>query len=615
MEHVVSVDTDHNGLCMLNEDNTFRIDLINFCHTTLRTTHDKLSSISSTCKWNSSKFPFADYSLQLTVTFIRNHSTIKYEMRGLTWVILSRVMKLSALTSFRRHNLTQATRQTFNASPSQRRPGVSMPVGLQLPCYLLDKSVAVTGFIGRKEVLREIDDHLLVKDGQERMSELKTVAISSMGGIGRFFEINIVPELTPPGKTSIAYQFAKTRRQKFHAVFWVNADTAGKLNSSFVKMALELKLQRADEDRDQVMSRNLVLKWLENPVMTSRHPENMSPPPEARWLLVFDNVDNFELMKRFWPLKGAGSILITSRRPHASGLTRYTSTDHDSFTHRIELKALGKEEAQESLYRLTKKEYTHDNEHAARNLARRLQGYPLFLEQFASYMMNDSWKPENNDDNNEHTTATLWMLNKLKSESRMVMNVVSFFHPDHIEQDIMTEGIPSIKVTDYPKSYSDYCKARDALCIRSLISTDMNGKSKTHVGDPASRNLRVIDVISGKPDGLDMKGLDSSLEPHEDLNQQAKSQLRVHRVIQDLVRSQMNKEQQRDAFGIAVSLLITRWGRKEGVRHYDHGYSPRVEHLYPHVLQIRCHYEALEPKVQETLATLELVGLMNCAGW
>jgi hypothetical protein len=55
---------------------------------------------------------------------------------------------------------------------------------LDLPCHLLDDTVAVRNFFGREKVLDEIDRYLLVKEGETVMSNLKTVAISGMGGIG-----------------------------------------------------------------------------------------------------------------------------------------------------------------------------------------------------------------------------------------------------------------------------------------------------------------------------------------------------------------------------------------------------------------------------------------------
>jgi len=59
-----------------------------------------------------------------------------------------------------------------------------MQGALDLPCYLLDDSVAVRNFYGREKVLNEIDGWLLVGNKHEVMPKLKTVALSGMGGIG-----------------------------------------------------------------------------------------------------------------------------------------------------------------------------------------------------------------------------------------------------------------------------------------------------------------------------------------------------------------------------------------------------------------------------------------------
>jgi putative cofactor-binding repeat protein len=68
---------------------------------------------------------------------------------------------------------------------------------LKLPCYLLDNSVNVKDFFGRKDVLDAIDKTLLVPDGMEVMSELKTFAICGIGGIGRYSRASVsITDLT-----------------------------------------------------------------------------------------------------------------------------------------------------------------------------------------------------------------------------------------------------------------------------------------------------------------------------------------------------------------------------------------------------------------------------------
>lgn len=387
-------------------------------------------------------------------------------------------------------------------------------------------------------------------------------------------------------------------------------------------MALGLGLQKPEEDRDWVMSKNLVLQWLENPVKTYGY-QTTATLPKARWLLVLDNVDDFGVMEGFWPPRGTGSILMTSRAPHVGKLTSYSDADHETSTYRIALEPFTEEEGQRFLHKLTNRKRTHDSEQAARKLARRIQGYPLFLTQFAGMMsdglssFNDLLKMYNEELHHHklhgerqeirnskypHTTATVWMLDKLDAAPRMVMNVLSFLDPDHIQEEILTEGAAKIKARDYPKTWNDYFAARQALWRRSLVRT------------AETRSKQEKDEVLAN-DSVSEEDIGSVTGSKEETIEQTKSQLSVHRVVQDASRSQMTREQLREAFDTAVSLLLTRWNRNERLWHYDRKDWPRAEHLYPHVVQMRYHYVQLEMESQKTIASVDFVRLLDCAAW
>lgn len=89
----------------------------------------------------------------------------------------------------------------------------------QLPCFMVETPVRNSDFYGRKEALRQLDDHLLPSQSKEvafsaEGQELKHVVICGIGGIG---------------KTSIAIEYAFSRRDKFDAIFWIRADEAAKI--------------------------------------------------------------------------------------------------------------------------------------------------------------------------------------------------------------------------------------------------------------------------------------------------------------------------------------------------------------------------------------------------
>jgi hypothetical protein len=120
------------------------------------------------------------------------------------------------------------------------------------------------------------------------------------------------------GKTQNATEFLYRRKIDFDAVFWVNADKPPNLSQSFNDIALGLGLILPDsvDSRDQILTRDFVLGWLTNPLKSYRQLEKTND--EARWLLIFDNADNPDILNNFWPIDSSGSVLITSRDPLAT---------------------------------------------------------------------------------------------------------------------------------------------------------------------------------------------------------------------------------------------------------------------------------------------------------
>ncbi|KAF2737092.1 hypothetical protein EJ04DRAFT_561953 [Polyplosphaeria fusca] len=446
---------------------------------------------------------------------------------------------------------------------------------LKLPCWLLDTSTAVKDFFGRDDTLFALDEMLVVPEGDAVMSELKTVAICGIGGIGLCIidRIQRPYQLMIPGKTSIASHFVQTRKEKFDAIFWLNADTAGKLDDSFGKIALKLNLQEPSEDRDKLMSRSLVLKWLADP---AKSPNLTTLPREkARWLLVFDNVDDFDLMRHFWPPSGPGSVLLTSRDPLVELCAHYSSMEQDKSVKVIHLQPFNDSEGADFLHRLTRRSSMTKDEKAAKDVARRLQGLPLALRQLAGIMarrhltFNDmfglydeehhhksiyeAWEHVGNADY-QHNIATVWGLEKLESGALMLMNVLSFFDPDHIQEEILKEGAPQVKAKDYPKSGFEYSTSRTGLWKSSLVNLERNlkrDKDDQNISEDPSditNNTITERVIAADVD----PEIDSEAAVAEDIL----PELSVHRVVQDAARAKMNEQQLKEAFEAVVTLLL-----------------------------------------------------------
>lgn len=134
-----------------------------------------------------------------------------------------------------------------------------------------------------------------------------TVVLHGLGGIG---------------KTQLAIAYTKRHKEKYTAVFWLNANDGDSLQLSFRDIAQQVlenhpsasTLASVDlDDLDQVV--NTVKAWL-------RLQNN------TRWLMIYDNYDNPRIhgnadrsavdIRRFLPGSDHGSIIITTRSSQVS---------------------------------------------------------------------------------------------------------------------------------------------------------------------------------------------------------------------------------------------------------------------------------------------------------
>ena len=171
----------------------------------------------------------------------------------------------------------------------------------QLPCYLLASHQRNTEFVGREDVLAKMDQALLARkiEGHQDRGIPRMFALCGIGGLG---------------KTTIAIEFAHSRKETFDAIFWVHAADTARLASDFVSIAEQLHLDSGGKGFvDQVIARNRVLQWLRNP--TGRG--SSGKDGKIRWLLIFDNAERPSDLGDYWPHSSAsgGSILVTSRDP------------------------------------------------------------------------------------------------------------------------------------------------------------------------------------------------------------------------------------------------------------------------------------------------------------
>lgn len=172
--------------------------------------------------------------------------------------------------------------------------------GPLLPCYFVPYNRS-TNFFGREIALRKVYEAISprhIKTTSDALMNPRTFALYGPGGMG---------------KTQVACEFVYRHRDEFDAILWVHADNEARMLEDFNKIALKLGLVEKDSSdaRDYGYTREVVKRWLLNP----RKQLQDEKSDLARWLLVYDNVENPKVINNFWPYDGPGSILVTSRSP------------------------------------------------------------------------------------------------------------------------------------------------------------------------------------------------------------------------------------------------------------------------------------------------------------
>jgi DNA-binding XRE family transcriptional regulator len=203
-------------------------------------------------------------------------------------------------------------------------------------------------FTGRRSQLNQL--HTLLMAGKQ---VALTQAISGLGGIG---------------KTQLALEYAYQYQKSYHDIFWVNADTEESLMASYVLFAGMLHLPEYEE-ADQNKLKVAVQHWLRK---------------HTGWLLIFDNMEDLNLLQQFVPVDRQGSILLTTRRqvtePVAQALELEVLPENDAILFLLKrTKVL-------PVNRSLEDASDHDIE-AARAITYLLGNLPLALDQAGAYIL------------------------------------------------------------------------------------------------------------------------------------------------------------------------------------------------------------------------------------
>ncbi|RKK89169.1 hypothetical protein BFJ68_g16774 [Fusarium oxysporum] len=437
----------------------------------------------------------------------------------------------------------------------------------KLPCFMLGDHCRKDNFVGREDIMKTIDDHLLrptVQDGStpeanDDFDALRSFAICGLGGIG---------------KTELAIQYAHTRKEQFEAIFWLSADDSKILASNFANLAVQLGLED-DTSLDITASRDIVMGWLSKPLRKA------SEPDEARnyvkWLLVFDNVDNVEVLDDYWPKLGRGSVLITSRDPNAK--------QNIHIHHGIHLPPLTNAETEILMQQLTHVRVDQYQHEALAKIADGLDGLPLVINHISgvfrslrlSYIdflaflqdegMKNIYESQSGGAQKTQSLVTFWALDRISAPTRALLQVICLLDPDDIPGDVLIDTTGQVHLPDYPTSRGSYYVARGELLSSSL------------------------------------------------LNQMHNNKLSVHRLVQDAAKAMMQPAELALAFQGAAGLLVSAWPYQSMKEHHSTARFSKCEELFPCVLRLKDGLKSMLESASDFPWDLSVARLFNDTGW
>ncbi|MFD8378577.1 FxSxx-COOH system tetratricopeptide repeat protein [Streptomyces sp. NPDC059679] len=158
-------------------------------------------------------------------------------------------------------------------------------------------------FTGRQALLDTLHERL----SSEGTAAVLPEALHGLGGVG---------------KSQIALEYVHQHASDYDAVWWIPAERPEQIRQALVQLADRLGLQVGLESNVAVPS---VLEALR----TGR--------PCRDWLLVFDNAEELDTVRPFFPNGGPGRILVTSRNAQWSRAARTVEVDVFDRAESIEL--------------------------------------------------------------------------------------------------------------------------------------------------------------------------------------------------------------------------------------------------------------------------------------
>jgi tetratricopeptide (TPR) repeat protein len=322
-------------------------------------------------------------------------------------------------------------------------------------------------FTGRVEELKALHDQLTA--GEPAVIRQPPGTLYGLGGVG---------------KTELAVEYAHRHGGEYDIVWWVRAEQEDSIRASLVALGQRLGLSEVSPElRDY--SFRVVIDALQ------------SGDPHEHWLLIFDDVTQPGIIRRYIP-QGSGHVIITSRISEWRQELRTDGIEVKEFPLAEAVQFLRKRVPQLGYPAADEADLPADEEASrqdqAERLARTLGSLPLAIEHAASYL-SQTGSPvaqyiadfernalevfgQDADMFASNLVATTFSLTKhtLTPAATNLFQLLSFFSAEPISEEVL---VPSGRLADVPPmlrkvltSRTELKRAERELARFSLVKID-----------------------------------------------------------------------------------------------------------------------------------------------
>ncbi|MFE5076577.1 FxSxx-COOH system tetratricopeptide repeat protein [Streptomyces halstedii] len=367
------------------------------------------------------------------------------------------------------------------------------------------------GFTGRSLVLERMRDQL---GGGMAVVLPQPQTLYGLGGVG---------------KTQVALEYVHRFMADYDLVWWISSEQTDDVIAGLAELAVRLGAQGGD---DMAAASKEAVDLLRRGV------------PSDRWLLVFDNADDPERLRRYFPQGGSGHILVTSRNQawsqHGDALPVDVFLREESVEH-LQRRAPGLSERDAAQVATAVGDLPLAVEQAAAWIAETATPIDTYLEQLARQA------PEvlalNQPAGYPQPVAATWNISIERLEERSpaavrLLQLCAFFAPEPISANLL-----------YSKEMIEALKPYDASLQEKLVL----GRVIREIGRFA---LAKVDQVSNS--------------------------IQVHRLVQAVIRAQLSEEEQAEARHVVHRILAG--ARPDDTEPIDNPDTwPRFAAIWPHL--------------------------------